>query len=768
MILKDQLSFDQFHIDGDRIYRVNTSSLRKDNSTEEYASTVAPLGNLLKESYPQVEKLTMLHPGIRGEFKTDEKAIPVRGYFTDPEFFDVFSFEVKGIDPGLALNDPFTVLLTETYAEKLFNDEDPVGKTIILNNQIAYRVTGIIPIKNVKTHFDFEALASRSSLPSVIQQGGIRNFVDDWSNIYATYIYLKLKPGVRPNELESQFGLIVRDNYKDVVIESRTRSFNFFLQALNKITPGPMYSNNMGHALPLTALRVLGIFSVLILLTACFNFTNLSIARSLTRAREIGVRKVQGAGKSQIFYQFIGESLIYALLSMGIAYAMLQFLVPAFSQLEFAGELNISLKEDPMLYLYFGFFTVLCGIVAGFIPAWYLSSFDPLTVLRNNTLTSLSKGPWITRMNIRKGLMIFQFGLCLIFIFMATVASRQVSYMMDKEIGIKTEDIVNIRLGNVEFSRISSEVESLPGVIDVSGISISLGTWADQGGDYRKDYEDEKRVMRDFYVDRKYLDNMEIQLVAGKNFPEEAADNREQFIVLNEEALNFFNWDTPADALGKPLIIEDSIEVQVIGIVKDFHFRPMTYNIGPMAFRYRPSRISIMNVRIGKEYREKTFADLENSWEKFDPEHKMDWKYMESEIRNTYDFFRDMEKVLGFFGFLAISIASLGLLGMVIFSLETKRREVGIRKILGATYPDLFLHLSKQFILLLLVALVLFLPLAILLGHEYLNSFAYKINLSFALVSFSILIIIGIGLLTISSQVIRATRINPIEIISRE
>ena len=768
MILKDQYSFDQFHEDGDQIYRVNTEALRKNNSTESYATTVAPLGSLLKESYPQVEMLTMLHFGIRGEFATEEKAIPVRGYYTDSEFFQIFNFELAGASTSQVLSKPFTVLLTDEYSEKLFGEENPLGQTVILNGGDEYTVTGIISKKNVKTHFDFEVLASRSTIQALIQKDQMTNFIDDWSNIYGTYIYLKLRPGAIPEELESQFGSIAEVNFKDVVIESRTKSFSFFLQPLTAITPGPRYSNNMGRSLPGIVLTVLAVFSLLILITACFNFTNLSIARSLTRAREIGVRKVQGAAKSQIFYQFIGESILFAFFSMFIAYFLLKLLVPAFTQLEIFGQLNISFQEDFSLYFYFTLFTILCGLMAGFLPAWYLSSFDPLKVIRNSAQSSLKKGPWITRMNIRKGLMVFQFGLCLIFILIAIVAGKQVRYMMDKEIGVRTEDVVNIRLRDVDFQIISTEVKSLPGVIDVSGISIALGTWADQSSDYRKSYEEEKRGMRDFFVDRNYVNNMDIQVIAGQSFPEEVSDLQEQFVLLNQEALNFFGWESTADALGQPLIIDDSTEVQVIGIIKDFHFRPMTNTIGPMAFRYRPDNLSIMNVRVGKEYREKTLADLENIWSNFDPEHQMEWQYMESEIRNAYDYFRDMEKVMGFFGFLSVSIASLGLLGMVIFSLETKMREVGIRKVLGATYAGLFIHLSRQFVLLLLVAMILFIPVGILLGNEYLNGFAYKIEIDIILISMVVLIIGGIGLLTIGSQVIRATRVNPIEIIRQE
>ena len=767
MILKDQYSFDKFHVKKDRTYRVNTNSIRKNNSEEKYASTAGPVAGVLKE-FTQIEDVVHLTRGLSGEIAANQSTFDFSGFYTGNSFFSVFSFPLEGMDRDRVLNEPYTIILTKELAAKLFGEQDPIGQIVVINDGEEYSVTGIIDKKKLKTHLEFEALASISTVPSRIRQEQMRDVLGDWSNIYSSYVYFTLNPGRDAEEIESTLAGLTPSFYENVEIESRSKAFEFFMQPLTTITPGPHYSNNLGGGMSMTVLQFLAGFSLLILLAACFNFTNLSIAKSLNRAREIGVRKVQGARRSQVFGQFITESVLYALMAFVLAYFLLQFIMPGFKHMELNSELDVTFAEDLSLYGLFALFAVFCGFIAGVLPSIYVSAFNPLSVIRNASLLSLSRGPWYTRMGLRKGLMVLQFGLCLLFIFMALVISSQSRYVLAKDSGLDSENILNIRLRNVDFDHFSNAAAGLSAVQNVSGISISLGTWADQSDDYRVGEEDERRLVRNFFIDRNYIENLRIEMMAGTNFPEEASAEREQFAIVNERALTEFGWESPSDALGESLIIGDSTYVQVIGVMKDFHFRPMTYEIGPVVFRYNPAGLNIVNVRLAGENQEETISNLENIWSKFDSEHPMEWQFMDAEIQESYTFMKDMTTILGFFSVLAISIASLGLLGMVIFSMQNRVREVGIRKIMGAGEWKLVFHLSRQFAILLAISVVVFLPAALFLGDQFLSTFAYRIGMGLETWGITLLIIIILGGLTIGSQTLRTAMSNPVDTLRRE
>jgi putative ABC transport system permease protein len=760
-IIKDQLSFDRFHAHLDRIYRLNTIAIRKDNSTEKYASTAFPLGSTLHNDYTVVEEIVRFNRGLNSDAVYQQTNLPLRGLFTDPSFFKVFGFQLAVGDPATALNEPNSVVLTHETANRFFGKENPLGKVLTVKGIADFKVTGVLKPIREKTHFEFEALGSNASLPALEKAGGEIPSLDDWKSIYTCYLYVLLKEGRTKQELEAVLPAIARQKYANLTLETRDKGYAFYAQPLREITPGEMLSNNMGNGLPASLLWVVSGLAFIIMLSACFNYANLSIARSLTRAREIGIRKVLGAVRSQVFAQFMSEAVLMALCALILAYFLWRAVAGGLHQV--APELQLTLKEDGVLFLLFLLFSVFTGVLAGLFPSLYLSAFKPVQVLKN-----LSGIKLFSRLTLRKVLIVFQFTICMVGIMVVTVIYQQTNFAMQANYGFNKENIVNINLQGLPYRNLANEIAEYSQVKKVSAISHSLGTWADRSVDVRKQPEAERIRIRDYAIDQNYLDNLGLQLVVGNNFPANASDDREQFVILNQKALQVLSLGTPSEALGKTLILDDSTEVAIIGVVKDFNFRPLTYEIGPLALRYQPGKFSQLNVKISGNELVGTLAFLESTWKKFDKVHPFHYRFFEEELQSCYRQFKVMMTVLSFFGILAVTIACLGLLGMATFATETRTKEIGIRKVLGASVSSLVLLLSRNFLYLLLIAIAMALPLGYLLGNVFLEQFAYRINIGSGTLGIGVVLVFGLGLLTIGTQTMRAARSNPVKVLRTE
>ena len=382
LIVKEQMTFDNFHTDRDRIYRVSTKALRVEGGSEDYASAPLPLGQVLKEEYTFAENVVTINRRLNGDALYGNVNVPVSGLIVDPSFFQVFNFEFEKGNPSTALSQPNNLILTQQTAERIFGTRDPLGQTMSIGGYGEFTVTGVLKKFPGKTHFEFQALASSTAIPIWEKDGIIGSTIGNWNNYYGSYVYFKLKEGHTPDEVAEVLPAIVKKYYSNLKLETRDRGYEFFLIPLSSITPGPMMSNQMGNGMPTILLIFLGTLAGIVLIMSVFNFTNLMIAKSLTRAREIGVRKVIGAKRLQVFVQFVGETVIFALLALVTSYILLQFLKTGYLQLPLNEEFAMSLEEDYLLYVIFVGFAVVVGIIAGLLPAGYLSAFKPLNVLK--------------------------------------------------------------------------------------------------------------------------------------------------------------------------------------------------------------------------------------------------------------------------------------------------------------------------------------------------------------------------------------------------
>ena len=765
LLVKDQYSFDKFHKDADRIYRVDTKAIRKGGGSENYASAPYVMGTALKDEYPFAEEVVRINTQLNGDATYQNVTAPVHGFFADQSFLQTFNFKLEKGNPSTALNDPDGIILTQEAAKRIFGNTDPMGEIIALKGFGNFTVKGLFEKFPGKTHFDFEAVASSSALPALEKRQAVMKSLQNWNNYYTNYVYVKLKNGTKLNEVKSVLAEISRKSYSGRTLETRDKAYEFYLQPLNKISPGPILSNSMGRALPQVILFFLEILAFVILLMAGLNYTNLVIAKSLKRSKEIGVRKVMGASRWQVFMQFIGESVVFALLSLFISYLLLQFLKPAFLQLHLTQQYSIGFKEDVWVYIYFILFALLVGWFSGLLPAGYLSGLKPILTLKEMMSSNVN-----TRQLLRRVFMVAQFTFSMIFIATVLIIFFQMKFLMKADYGINDKNTMNVRLQGNDYNELATELQSIPGVKRIGFVSHSLGTFHDYSDNYKRKATDASFVMRDFRADANFISNLKIQFVAGKNFSPDLPANIEKELILNEKALEQFGFKSPAEAVGQQIYASDSIPLSVVGVVKDFHFRPMNYEIGPLAFRYRPGDFNIMSIAFEPGSKERLVAALSPIWKKTDPVHLLQYDLMRDEIEDAYanSGYTDILSIMEYISFLSIVLACLGVLGMVMYNIQLRTKEVSIRKVLGGSVADLTLLLSRSFLWLMGIGVIIGIPLSYLAGNFFLQNFAYKISYTPLLIIVGILITGTLGLITVCSQTIKAAVANPVKSLRTE
>ncbi len=765
MIIKEQYTFDDFHKDSERIYRVNTRALRTNGETEPYASTPLPLGKALIDDYAFAEEVVSITRAMNSDALVGSAEVPVRGLIVDPAFLRVFEFPLQNGDVSTALQDAKSLVLTRACAEKIFGKVDALGRAITIKGFGDFTITGILKEFPSKTHFEFEMLASSDGLAGWEKAEAIPSVTNLWTNYYSSYTYFKLKKGRTLNEVQNALAEISKKYYANVKPETRDKGYEFYLQSINDITPGPQLSNQMGNALPSLISIFIAALATVVIIMACLNYTNLMIAKSLARAKEIGVRKVMGAQRWQVFVQFVGETIIFAVFALILSYGILQLLKPAFMQLHITREFSVTLHEDLATLGMFFIFALVVGMIAGLLPAGYLSAFQASRVLKDAGNLRV-----YSRLSMRQILMVVQFTFSIIFIVFVLIVQSQVNFMINKDYGINEKNILNVQLQGLPYEKLANELRSVRGVVQIAGISHPLGTWRDRSDDFKKSPDGELFGMRDFIVDENYLNNIDARFVAGRNFREESNGTTEKHIILNEQALKVFGFADAVSAIGQPVYTADSLTLEVIGVVKDFNFRPLSYQIGPVAFRCDPSKLSVVSARIAPGERDHVVAHVEAIWKRLDPSHPLIWKMMDQEIDDAYEEggFTDIGAVVGYITFLAIVIACLGMLGMAMYASQTRIREVGIRKVMGASVSEIAFLLSRSFLMMISIALIIGTPVSIFLGQSFLTLYAYKVEITPWLILGGVSIIAGLGLLTIYSQTLRAAAANPVSTLRYE
>lgn len=779
LILYDQTRYDHFHDSKDQIYRIVTAN----RYGYDHATVPVPLRNELS-SYTGVKSLTQMVRSLGGEIKYDDMIVSMTGYFADPGFFDVFSFPLKAGNPENALKNSFSVVLTEAAAERIFGADDPIGKTINyeewgynaydFNTDFVkgipfgeFIVSGVLEEPAYKSHLKFDFLFSMNTAQSLDQQNLFRFADQDWQAYQTSYIYVMLKKGEEVAELNQLL--------EKVSLEKRAEDDFlkpvYYAQSLADINPGKIYNYSSSLTMPSFVYYVFAALALMVILLACFNYTNLSVARAITRAKEIGVRKVNGASRHQLIFQFLMESVLMALIALFLALLILLFLKQAFMDLWINRYLDFNLDENGTVYLGFTIFAILIGLAAGLVPGFYLSKFQPIRVLSNFLKIKPAKIPFIKKFSLYKVLIVTQFTIALFFLITTLLIARQLKHYKIMDYGFVKKGVVNIELQGNDHLQVKQVFSTIPEVEGLTAAEYVVGIGMDdvvRVSTAEQKNDDEGIIFSSISVDRNYLSLMELDLIAGDNFPELLNDQNEQFALISEKAIDRLGLNSPHEAIGSFLYLENETAVKIIGVVSDFVANFAFKDTDPLIMRYVPDKFRIVMAKVKNGTESEVLSKLQSKWSTIDPDHNFKYGFLEDQINGSVQVVGDISKVVGFIAGIAIAISLFGLLGITTFATETRIKEVGIRKTMGAKVHQLIYLLSRNFIILLLISILIASPLAYYVNNFWLSYMAHKTTFTVDIIITGISMIAILGLSTIAIQTTRISMVNPTNTLRNE
>ena len=737
----DELTYDHFHNDIDRIYRVY-SEYPESGQAWQTSLTPDPLHDVLLENYPEVELVsrTKYKAGTvklwEKSFKDETLAI------VDKEFFDVFNFPLRNGDPKKILSDPYSVIISREFAEKLFPGESPLGKTITFDNNIQFSVAAVLKDDKRNTQFTGSMFVSYAFLESSgeIEKGWIGGRAET---------YLKVKSNADPINFENKIESLGEQNSTGCGYLLKLQPFeNIHLYSLTGEEEGMYY------------VYMFSLVAVFILLMACINFMNLSTARSAKRAKEIGLRKVIGANRLQIIKQFYGESFMMVLVSGIFSFLMLYFIIPAFNTITEKDIAVTSLGVESYL-LVLGVL-LLTGLLAGSYPAVMLSAFKPVKVLKRETEKGL-KGK-----AFRRALVVIQFSLAIGLIFSTVIVNQQLNYLQTKSLGFDKENVLYLDLSGVErekYKTIKNEISNIPGVSDVtiasdlpSSIYVGLSKIDWEG-------KDPNEIVSFSFnsVDEDYFKTFDVQLIDGNGFMGNLETDYTRFLV-NETAAKIMGDDSP---VGKRFKMWNT-SGEIVGVVKDFHSKPLNSSLDPMLFTYLPVFYKYMFVKIAPYQVDKVIGEVGDVWSRHIPNTDYEYKFLDETLNARYMNEKRIATLFKYFAGFAIIISLLGLVGLVAYTTQQKVKEIGIRKVLGASVFSILKMISKQFVSWILIAALIALPVAHYFMNNWLEEFAYRIDAGYLTMFLVGMVTVATSLVVIVVQSLKSSLANPIESLKYE
>lgn len=757
VVIMDQYSYDVVHTRGDRIYRVQQVDSMADIGLRMGSNPYA-LGIELRDKYAIAEEVVILNNSFGGSGLYNETRLDFSGLYTESNFFDVFDFALEMGSLDHILDDPYTMVLSHETANKFFGDENPIGKFLEIDS-VAYEVKGVLAKTNKKSHIQFESLVSISTLEIRDKQRENPRFVNNWENGYGSWIYLLLRDDTDLENIQQILDRISIENYSD----NKDVNYSFYLHPFNKIVPGPLLGNEIGVFMPKVFIIFLGGLALVIILSAAFNYTSLSVARSMLRAKEVGVRKTFGAFRSQIIIQFLSESVVIAMISLFFSIILLQFLLPAFSGMQMMSLLEIRPEQNTKVYLWFLLFALATGLLSGALPAVFISAFRPIFVLKGITNVK-----FFSRLALRKILLVTQFVFSIVFIISILLIFRQMNFMINSHPGFDSEVVYDINLQGKDFYKVRDQYSQLPEVVNIAASSHIPAEGNIWGVDIRLKMDDEKFNANYFSADENSIETLGLQLIAGRNFPENMSGENEKFVIASEMTVDQFQLGTPQEAIGTTLILDDSTLVEIIGVIKNYQYAAVFLTLKPMLLRYIPDRYNHAFLRLDSPNMTATVDKLERTWDEIDPDHEIDGDFLDDRIKYYYSFFEDIMYTVGFATLLAIIIAAFGLLGMATYSTRTRTREIGIRKVFGAEVNHIVLLISRSYLWLMLIAAVIGGIIAYLANNLWLQNLSKSVDFGIGTILAGVFLVVVVGLVTISSQTLKAARTKPARTLKSE
>ncbi len=754
LFIMDEFSYDKFHSKAGRIYRL-IEKIDNEGQGEESSSAPLPVAEALQTAYPNyiesiVRFFNFQQPTLSlqvGDNKYNEKNL----FFVDSTLFEIFDYKLEKGDPKTALDNPNSIILTKPMAEKLFGREDPMGKTIIFEGKYNVMVTGIFEPLPSQSHINFDCLLSYSTIYTFTGPNFGTNWV--WN---PAWTYILLKKGVRPADLEKEFPDFVKKNYPPIVKDQVVH----YLQPLTSIHLHSDLDYEIQKNNKIATVYIFGIVGILILFIACINFMNLATARSAKRAREVGMRKVLGAERAQLIKQFIGESILISLIAVFISIFLIELLLPLFNSFS-EKSLTFGFIANPFLLLILVTAGLIVGMFAGTYPAFFLSSAAPIKTLKGK-YESGSRSAFL-----RKGLVVAQFTISSILIIGTIIIYEQLTYMQNADLGFNKEYVVVIPTRPSMLQQIEAlknEFLRNRSVKKVTVMDEIIGQHHNTHPFHYEGLESDKQVFfPGLIIDEDFLETFDIKIVAGRNFSKEYPRDDSLSVLINEAMVKSLGWKSPDEALGKEFRSAFGNE-RVVGVVKDFNYVSLQEPIGPYFFDMVnfPFFKRFMAVKINGADVHNTIEHLEKCWTQIAPAFPFEFSFLDENLDQLYKSQANLSKLIGYFSILAIFIACLGMFALSSFTAEQKTKEIGIRKVLGASTPGIVNLLSKEFLKLVLLANLFAWPVAYFAMNKWLDDFAFRINIQFWSFIAAAIVSIMIALMTISYQSIKAAIANPI------
>ncbi len=763
----DELSFDKFYENADRICRVGLMGKIAGQEIQT-TNTCPPLATVAIQEFPEVINSTRIFVYDNNQvIRYGEKVWPEeKVYYADSTFFELFDFKLIEGNSATALKEPNTMVLTQPVAQKYFGDDIALGKTLVVgNDKKTYTVTGVMEPLPSNSHFDFTILFSMATMEYSRNDGWLNN---------SFMTYLLLHPDASPQELESKLGSLVEkyvgseiQQYLGMSLETFQKQggkYGYFLQPMPSIHLYSHISDEMEPSGDIAYVYIFSAIALFIILIACINFMNLSTARSSNRAKEVGIRKTLGTQRKSLIIQFMAESVMVSFISTLLALILAALLLPGFN--------NISGKSLSLWY-----FTVpgvlagllglmlVVGLLAGSYPAFYLSSFKPVEVLKGKLIAGMkSKG-------IRNGLVVFQFFISISLIICTSVVYNQLLFARNKNLGFNKENVLVIsnlyRLPEGKQQAFREELINQSQVINAS-ISNNVPPGVNNTSIFRNKTTDEDHIVSTYNVDYNHLPTMQLSLVLGRNFSKEYLTDTAA-ILINEAAVKEFGYENPLNEIilspfGKN---DDLIPYKVIGVMKDFNYESLRNKVRPLALKLTENG-SNLSVRIATGDARAIINMVEEKWKSYAPDEPFEYSFLDEDYDALFRTEQRLGKVFSIFTGFAILVACLGLLGLATFTAEQRTKEIGIRKVLGASVTHVVVLLSKEFTKLVVIAFLLAMPVAYFSMYQWLQEFAFRTEIKPGIFILAGIAALLIAWVTVSFQAIKAASVNPVKSLKSE
>ncbi len=753
----NEMNYDTFHKDAKNIYRIYSVSKAPGNASETYlAVTPDPLPKVLQNDYPgmfKVARLFFMEFGV----SHDDKAFKEMVFASDPSFFDVFSFRLLEGDRGSALDGPNSVVITKEFAEKLFGNVDPMGRSLKINN-FDFMVTGILDDFPVNSSIKFGIL-----IPAKIREHFDPGFENKW-NSWGTHTFVSFIGRMTPDELREQFPKII-DKY--VPEKIRSGGLKLGLEPLKAVHFDTGFEYDIVAPVSPTFLVILVVIAISILFISCVNFMNISVSRYAERAKEIGVRKVLGAQKIQVIKQFLCESVLMSLLSLLIGVGLSELFLNQFRNLAGKQIALYPLLTMPNIFIVLGF-GILIGLVAGSYPAFFLSTYKPAEVFAEHVTVK-------TKSTVRNALVAGQFVIAAVLITSVFLISKQISFMKDHDIGFQPDNVVAIsmetQVENRQFDNVSAYVNSINESRQANGI-LSVAVSENIPGYYFNNTfgvvpvgssSNQPIQMVVSSMDENFLNTYKINLADGRNFSSQRGSDREGGVIINQSAARKLGW---TNAVGKQIrFTHDDFPLTVIGVMKDINIASLQNVMEPMVYRYAAGYYEneFVSARLSPSHIAEGLDFLKQNWNKVFPNAPFTYFFVKDKYIASYQPEEETETIIEVFSALAIFLAGLGLFGLASLKVTQRTKEIGVRKVLGATIPDILRLFAREFLLLVFVGNLIALPISYFVLNKWLEEFAYRTNIGFWIFVTTCALTLSIALMTVSLQAIRAATANPIE-----